>query len=57
MDFFNKKKVLKLQQEKKSLEGTVLRMSKQLSYLQSLSQKQKEEIEDLKFTLKHRRTY
>lgn len=57
MDLFNKKKVIKLQQEKKMLQTTILEMGKQISYLKKESEHYKNENEELKFTLKHRRTY
>lgn len=57
MDLFNKKKVIKLQQEKKMLQTTILEMGKQISYLKKESEYYKNENEELKFTLKHRRTY
>jgi len=57
LDLFNKKKVIKLQQEKKMLQTTILEMGKQISYLKKESEYYKNENEELKFTLKHRRTY
>lgn len=57
MDLFNKKKVTKLQHENKMLKATILEMSKQISYLKKESKNYKEENDELKFTLKHRRTY
>lgn len=57
MDLFNKKKVIKLQQENKALKNTILEMSKQISYLKKESKQYKDENEELKFTLKNRRIY
>lgn len=57
MDLFNKKKVIKLQHEIKMFEATILEMSKQIAYLKKESKHYKEENEELKFTLKHRKTY
>ena len=57
MDLFNKKKVTKLQHENKMLKATILEMSKQISYLKKESKNLEEENDELKFTLKHRRTY
>jgi len=57
LDLFKKKKVIKLQQEKKMLQTTILEMGKQISYLKKESEHYKNENEELKFTLKHRRTY
>lgn len=54
---FNKKKVMKLQQRNKLLEDTILEMGKQISYLKKQSKHYKEENKELKFTLKHQRTY
>ena len=57
LDLFNKKKVMKLQQRNKLLESTILEMGKQITYLKKQSKHYKEENEELKFTLKHQRTY
>jgi regulator of replication initiation timing len=57
LDLFNKKKVIKLQHEIKMFEATILEMSKQIAYLKKESKHYKEENEELKFTLKHRKTY
>jgi predicted RNase H-like nuclease (RuvC/YqgF family) len=57
LDLFNKKKVIKLQQENKALKNTILEMSKQISYLKKESKQYKDENEELKFTLKNRRIY
>ena len=39
------------------LKATILEMSKQISYLKKESKNNKEENDELKFTLKHRKTY
>lgn len=57
MGLFNRKKVMKLQQRNKLLEDTILEMGKQISYLKKKSKHYEEENKELKFTLKHQRTY
>jgi len=56
-DIFNKKKVIKLKDENKSLRDTILRMSQEIAYLKSELQKNQDKIKDLEFTLKNRRQY
>lgn len=56
-DIFNKKKVIKLKDENKSLRDTILRMSQEISYLKSELHKNQDKIKDLEFTLKNRRQY
>jgi hypothetical protein len=48
---------MKLQQRNKLLEDTILEMGKQISYLKKKSKHYEEENKELKFTLKHQRTY
>lgn len=56
-DIFNKKKVIKLKDENKSLRDTILRMSQEISYLKSELHKNQNKVKDLEFTLKNRRQY
>ena len=56
-DIFNKKKVIKLKDENKSLRDTILRMSQEIAYLKSELQKNQDKVKDLEFTLKNRRQY
>jgi len=56
-DIFNKKKVIKLKDENKSLRDTILRMSQEISYLKSELHKNQDKVKDLEFTLKNRRQY
>lgn len=57
MNIFNKKKILNLQNNIKSCNETILKMSKELEYVKQCNVKLKEENNNLKFTLKHQRTY
>ena len=57
MDLFKKKELLKLNKEVKSYKGTVIEMRRQITTLQSANNKLEEENSDLKFTLKHQRSY
>tara|TARA_Y100000004_G_scaffold187525_1_gene240443 strand:+ start:623 stop:805 length:183 start_codon:yes stop_codon:yes gene_type:complete len=56
-DIFNKKKVIKLKDENKSLRDTILRMSQEIAYLKSELHKNQDKVKDLEFTLKNRRQY
>jgi len=57
LDLFNKKKLLRLQNEVTASKTTILEMRKQITLLKSKNSKLKEENSNLKFTLKHQRTY
>lgn len=57
MDVFNKKKVIDLQKNIEGCKATILRMSQDLAYYKEENRKLKEENSNLKFTLKHQRTY
>jgi regulator of replication initiation timing len=57
MDVFNKKKVIDLQKNIEGCKTTILRMSQDLAYYKEENRKLKEENSNLKFTLKHQRTY
>tara|TARA_R110000803_G_scaffold196361_1_gene259655 strand:- start:1242 stop:1415 length:174 start_codon:yes stop_codon:yes gene_type:complete len=57
MDIFNKKKVLDLQKSISNCNTTILKMSHEIVYLKEINKNIKEENSNLKFTLKHQRTY
>jgi len=57
LDLFNKKKLLRLQNEVTASKTTILEMRKQITLLKNKNSKLKEENSNLKFTLKHQRTY
>lgn len=57
MDLFNKKKVENLQKNINGCNATILRMSQDIDYLKEVNRKLKEENSNLKYTLKHQRTY
>lgn len=57
MDLFNKKKVVNLQKNINKCNATILEMRKEIEYLKHTNAKLKEENSNLKFTLKHQRTY
>lgn len=57
MDLFNKKKVLDLQNSISNCNATILKMSHEIVYLKETNKNLKEENSNLKFTLKHQRTY
>ena len=55
--FFNKKKVIDLQKNIEGCKTTILRMRQDIDYLKEVNRKLKEENSNLKYTLKHQRTY
>ncbi len=57
MDLFNKKKVVNLQKNINKCNATILKMSQDIDYLKEVNRKLKEENSNLKYTLKHQRTY
>jgi len=57
MDLFNKKKVIDLQKNIEGCKTTILRMRQDIDYLKEVNRKLKEENSNLKYTLKHQRTY
>ena len=57
MDIFNKKKILKLENEIESYRTTLLQMRGEIDYLKHKKKELEEENKELKFTLKHQRTY
>ena len=57
MDLFNKKKVVNLQKNINKCNATILKMSQDIDYLKEVNRRLKEENSNLKYTLKHQRTY
>tara|TARA_R110000751_G_scaffold11771_1_gene40915 strand:+ start:266 stop:439 length:174 start_codon:yes stop_codon:yes gene_type:complete len=57
MDLFNKGKIKKLQNEVESYKSAILTMRKEIDQQKANNVKLKEEISNLKFTLKHQRNY
>ena len=57
LDIFNKKKILKLEKEIESYRTTLLQMRGEIDYLKHKKKELEEENKELKFTLKHQRTY
>lgn len=57
MDLFNKKKVLELKERISAFQTSVVSMRRKITILEEENKKLKEENSNLKFTLKHQRTY
>jgi len=57
MDLFNRKKINKLQDKIESYKSAILGMRKEIDQQKANNAKLKEENSNLKFTLKHLRTY